>query len=388
MGGLLLSAALAAPAHSPAATRENLRPLWATPADVEDGKQIAQRFCADCHGPAGITSIPDVPNLAGQRGPYLLSEMRAFLAGERGNDTMNGAITYLTPTAMSNVAAYYASQDPAQPAVTGARADIDPMQSGRAAASGCAGCHGDAGVSKMPGVPNLVGLDPKYLVGAMAAYENGERKNHTMKVVLAAVPPTSWDNIAFYYSQQKASRAETPVGGDAAAGQAASPPCAACHGAEGISSNPASPSLAGQESQYLATALHAYKEGARSNSTMKALATVLDEAAIKNLAAYYASQQPQAPNVPKPLTTSQWAERCNRCHGVNGNSTDPLIPSLTGQSQSYLMKVLNAYRTGTRRSVLMGAMSANLSENDIRSLAAYYAAQKSRAVIYVPLPNQ
>jgi cytochrome c553 len=37
---------------------------------------------------------------------------------------------------------------------------------------------------------------------------------------------------------------------------------------------------------------------------------------------------------------------------------------------------------------LMGAMSANLSENDIRSLAAYYAAQKSRAVIYVPLPNQ
>lgn len=190
MGGLLLSAALAAPAHSPAATRENLRPLWATPADVEDGKQIAQRFCADCHGPAGITSIPDVPNLAGQRGPYLLSEMRAFLAGERGNDTMNGAITYLTPTAMSNVAAYYASQDPAQPAVTGARADIDPMQSGRAAASGCAGCHGDAGVSKMPGVPNLVGLDPKYLVGAMAAYENGERKNHTMKVVLAAVPPT------------------------------------------------------------------------------------------------------------------------------------------------------------------------------------------------------
>jgi cytochrome c553 len=121
---------------------------------------------------------------------------------------------------------------------------------------------------------------------------------------------------------------------------------------------------------------------------MKALATVLDEAAIKNLAAYYASQQPQAPNVPKPLTTSQWAERCNRCHGVNGNSTDPLIPSLTGQSQSYLMKVLNAYRTGTRRSVLMGAMSANLSENDIRSLAAYYAAQKSRAVIYVPLPNQ
>jgi len=51
--------------------------------------------------PAGISSIPDVPNPAGQRGPYLLSEMRAFLAGTRGNDTMNGAITYLIPVRFS-----------------------------------------------------------------------------------------------------------------------------------------------------------------------------------------------------------------------------------------------------------------------------------------------
>ncbi len=39
--------------------------------------------------------------------------MRAYLSGARGNDTMNGAITYLSADALSNVAAYYASLQPA-----------------------------------------------------------------------------------------------------------------------------------------------------------------------------------------------------------------------------------------------------------------------------------
>ena len=119
---------------------------------------------------------------------------------------------------------------------------------------------------------------------------------------------------------------------------------------------------------------------------MKALSASLDDAAMKNLAAFYAGLQPQQPNVRKPLTAAQWAERCDRCHGVDGNSTDPQFPALAGQRQEYLQKVLEAYRTGTRRSPEMAAMSEVLSQNDVRNIAAYYAHQKARAVVYVPVP--
>ena len=48
--------------------------------------------------------------------------------------------------------------------------------------------------------------------------------------------------------------------------------------------------------------------------------------------------------------------------------------------------VLDAYRTGVRRSPEMAAMADVLSENDVRNLAAYYAGQKAKAVVYVPIP--
>ena len=119
---------------------------------------------------------------------------------------------------------------------------------------------------------------------------------------------------------------------------------------------------------------------------MQALSAELDDTAIKNLAAYYAGLQPQQPNLSKRLTAAQWAERCDRCHGVDGNSTDPRIPALAGQRVEYLEKVLDAYRTGSRRSPEMAAMAEVLTEADVRSLAAYYARQKARAVVYLPAP--
>jgi cytochrome c553 len=355
--------------------------------DIAEGKQLAQRFCADCHGQDGISSIASVPNLAGQRSAYLYREMHAYLAGARGDDTMNGAITYLSADALSNVAAYYASLDPAQPAASdSAKLEVDALQAGKAAAAACAGCHGEIGITKMPGIPSLVGQEPKYLVSAMAAYKSGERKNDTMKAMIAPLTDANLDNISWFYALQKPARAQTPAPGNPSAGQTLSTPCAACHGVVGVSGNPSSPSLAGQDAQYLATALAGYKGDARSNPTMKALSAALDDTAIKDLAAFYAAQQPQAPNVRKPLTAPQWAERCDRCHGVNGNSTDPRIPALAAQRQEYLEKVLDAYRTGSRRSPEMAAMSEVLTENDVRNLAAYYARQKSQAVVYVPIP--
>ena len=66
---------------------------------------------------------------------------------------------------------------------------------------------------------------------------------------------------------------------------------------------------------------------------------------MANLAAYYAAQQPRPPKVGKPLTLAEWVQRCDRCHGVNGNSTDPRTPALAAQRVEYLQKVLQAYQT-------------------------------------------
>lgn len=80
------------------------------------------------------------------------------------------------------------------------------------------------------------------------------------------------------------------AGGNAAAGQQKSQACAACHGQDGNSPNPAYPRIAGQYESYLAKALHDYKSGARQNPIMAGMAAPLSEQDIADLAAYYSSQ--------------------------------------------------------------------------------------------------
>jgi cytochrome c553 len=385
-----LSAA-AQPAKVKPATADDLRAAYGTAVDVAEGKRVAESSCARCHGANGISTTEGVPHLAGQRPAYLHFELRAYQSGARGDNAMDGAVKFLSDDALVKVAAYYASLDPAPPSVAGsakAAAKPDPVQAGKAAAAGCAGCHGEIGVSKMPGTPSLVGLDPKYLVSAMKAYKSGQRKHDMMKSLLAAVSDADLSNVALYFALQKPARSPNPITGNQTAGKTAAAACAGCHGDQGVSGNPATPSLAGQDAQYLVSALQAYKDGSRKEETMKGLAAPLDDRAIKNLAAFYAAQQPQPPRVRKPLTATEWAQRCDRCHGINGNSTDPRLPALAAQRVDYLEKVLHAYRTGKRKSPPMAAMSEMLTEADVQSLAAYYARQKARAFVYVILPGK
>ena len=368
----------------------DLRPLYAMPEEIAEGKRLASTSCAGCHGANGINTNPGVPNLAGQRAAYLYIELKAYQSGARGDSAMNNAVKFLSDDALVKVAAYFGSLDP-PPAPTAAAgsANLDPVQAGKTVATAaCAGCHGETGVSQIPGTPSLVGLDPKYLVDAMKAYKNGQRKNDTMKAMLASVGEGPMNNIAIFYALQKPERAKTPAAGDQAAGKDAAASCGGCHGEQGVSANPATPSLAGQDAQYLVAALQAYKGGLRADETMKGMVAALDDNAMKNLAAYYAAQEPKAPNVRKPLTTAEWTQRCDRCHGLNGNSTDPRLPMLASQRVDYLEKVLHDYRTGARKSPQMAAMADVLTEQDIEGLAAHYARQKARAVVFVPLPSK
>jgi cytochrome c553 len=352
-----------------------------------EGKRVADKSCAGCHGADGISAIKGTPHLAGQRAAYLLLELRAYKSGARPDKTMDNAIKFLSDDALLAAAAYYASLDPPQPsAAKPPPAMTDPLGAGKAAAAGCAGCHGESGISKTAGMPSLVGLDPAYLVAATNAYKTGQRKHDMMKALVGALSERDVKAIALFYALQKPAPARTPASGDAAAGKIAAAACAGCHGEQGVSSNPATPSLAGQDSQYFLAAMQAYKDGSRADATMKGLAASIEDRDIRNMAAFYQAQQPQAPKVTKPLSTADWVQRCDRCHGVNGNSIDPRTPALAAQRVDYLERVLLEYKTGARKSPQMAAMSNALSEEDIASLAAHYARQKARAVLYVPLP--
>ncbi len=383
------AAAPAQSARGSAADDEDLRAVYATPVEVSEGKRIAEATCARCHGANGVSPTKGIPHLAGQRAAYLHLQLRAYRQSARVQGAMTGIVRYLSDDALVKVAAYYASLEPPRAAPAAAKATAakpDAVQAGKAAAAACGGCHGETGVSQMPGMPSLVALDPKYFTAAMQAYKGGQRANDMMKGMAAGASDSDVSNIALFYALQKPARAKSPAQGNAAAGKKAAASCGACHGDTGVSGNPATPSLAGQDAQYLVAAIQAYKSGARKDESMKGPVAEIDERAMKDIAAFYASQQPQPLNVRRPLTLNEWTDRCDRCHGPGGNSTDPMIPRLAAQRTDWLEQVLHAYRTGTRKSTAMSAMSSLLGEDDVKELSAHYARQNARAVTYIVLP--
>jgi cytochrome c553 len=368
---------------------DDFRAALATSQDIAEGKRLADASCARCHGANGISTAKGVPHIAGQRAVYLHQELRAYKSGARGKSMMADAAKFLSDEALIKVAAWYSTLEPAAPiplaTPKSAATGPDPVSAGKAAAAGCGSCHGETGISRIPGMPSLVGMDPKYLVAATNAYKSGQRKHDLMKALVAGLGEADINNIALFYAAQKPGKAQTPAPGNAAAGKAAAAACAGCHGEAGVSAG-ATPSLAGQDAQYFAAAMRSYKDGSRTDPMMKGPATTIGDSALADLGAYYASLTPQAPKVSKTLDTGDWVQRCDRCHGINGNSTDPRMPAIAAQRVDYLQRVLNAYRTGARKSTAMSAMSKVLTEAEIGMLADYYSQQKARAVIYVQLP--
>lgn len=77
-------------------------------ADIDAGKAKAAT-CTACHGPTGISSNPEWPNLAGQQEVYLRKQITAFRDGKRINPLMAPMVKQLTDDDIKNLAAYYAS---------------------------------------------------------------------------------------------------------------------------------------------------------------------------------------------------------------------------------------------------------------------------------------
>jgi len=67
---------------------------------------------------------------------------------------------------------------------------------------------------------------------------------------------------------------------------------------------------------------------------------------------------------------------CVACHGIDGNSINPIWPNLAGQGAEYTVQQLKAFKTKTRNNDVMWPFANSLSEDDMWQIGLYYSKQK------------
>ena len=175
--------------------------------------------------------------------------------------------------------------------------------------------------------------------------------------------------------------------GDAAAGEALSATCSACHGAAGVSVNPEWPNLAGQHAKYLAKQLADFKQGTeRNNAMMAGMVAGLSEQDMQDLGAFYASKPaPQGAADQDKVALGEKIFRggnadsgvaaCMACHGPAGGG-DPLagFPRLSGQHAAYTAAQLRMFRSGERANdmnQMMRDVASAMTDEEIEAVASY-----------------
>lgn len=177
--------------------------------------------------------------------------------------------------------------------------------------------------------------------------------------------------------------------GDAAAGQASSAICAACHGTDGNSTVPQWPKLAGQHAGYLERQTRLIQASARPVPEMAPLVGGLSEADIRNLAAYYSAQSRTGGVAEAALAEAgklvyqagnakTGVPACMACHGPVGEG-NPLAgyPALAGQHAVYTADKLTDFRNGEHwgeddaPSLVMVGAAAELSDSEIHAVSSY-----------------
>jgi len=79
-----------------------------------------------------------------------------------------------------------------------------------------------------------------------------------------------------------------------------------------------------------------------------------------------------------PIQGKAKAIICIGCHGIDGNNTNETYPILAGQSEAYLTKQLNDFKTGKRQEEHMSSMVEALTISDISDVSSYFATQKRK----------
>ncbi|MEZ5497981.1 MAG: c-type cytochrome [Steroidobacteraceae bacterium] len=156
----------------------------------------------------------------------------------------------------------------------------------------CKGCHGiEDYKNTYPtySVPKLKGQSATYLAIALKSYRDSERGHATMHSQAASMSDEDMADLAAYLGGEPVKAEQvTATGTPPQAAQL----CVACHGNNGVGIVPEYPTLSGQHADYLARALHDYKNGTRKNPVMGGFMGQLTDENIAAVAEYYSRQAP------------------------------------------------------------------------------------------------
>jgi cytochrome c553 len=183
-----------------------------------------------------------------------------------------------------------------------------------------------------------------------------------------------------------ASWANTSSGDAAKAQPIVDKVCGACHGADGNSTSPIYPNLAGQHPEYINKQLNDFKSGGRKNATMAPNVTALSQQDMLNLAAYFSAQQakPRMAKDPGLVAEGQKIYKggnpgsgvpaCASCHGPAGSGIPVQFPRLAGQHSKYVLSQLKNFRSGDRANdggKMMEVISRKMTDQEMKAVAEY-----------------
>jgi cytochrome c553 len=150
--------------------------------------------------------------------------------------------------------------------------------------------------------------------------------------------------------------------------------CANCHGPDGNSRQSEVPNLAEQNPIYLFNQVHKFYTGQRKDPWMEPAIRMLSDSDRIDIVVYYSSMRvtPASSAPPNEKGRALFHRVCARCHGAQARGGER-FPRLAGQQTTYLIRSLTRYRdrTGNRMEPEMLAMTAALTDADIKAVADY-----------------
>ncbi len=161
--------------------------------------------------------------------------------------------------------------------------------------------------------------------------------------------------------------------------------CVGCHGANGTSKGPASPTIAGMAVETFTEAMKDFQSGARPATVMDRIAKGYTDDEIKGLAAYFGKlpfgRAPNQVDAAKVKTgEALHNEFCKKCHADNGKKDEDGSNILAGQWLPYLNYAMQDFTAGTRKmEKKMKGQVEDVQKKDpggLEALMHFYASQK------------
>ncbi|MDI3510125.1 MAG: hypothetical protein PWQ61_890 [Betaproteobacteria bacterium] len=162
--------------------------------------------------------------------------------------------------------------------------------------------------------------------------------------------------------------------------------CVACHAADGNSTTPENPKIAGQHPEYLMKQLHEFKSGKRDNAIMKGFASALSDDDMRNISWWLADQKAKdgaatdkdlvrlGERIYRGGIADRQIAACAGCHSPNGAGIPAQYPRLAGQHASYTEAQLRAFRDGARKNnAQMTGVAAKMNDREIKAVSDYIA---------------